>query len=558
MSDRPYNPERLRETLRVAACRDRVAFDSQAVAGVNLGRMDARESFPDPRPEVRRCAVGGVVEWEVLSMFSQRAVLSGGGVGGGFSSVRSKALAKRLAIVAIALTGLSLGGCAQFGRGGCGTCGTGLFQGHLKRLFNHKRSVIVTEGCEPGLAAPCDVIPGGIAPGPVISAPAVEDVPALEPAPAATPTSGATSPNKRTLFETLKPNGGTTTSRRSGEIRSFATPESASRPAPAVADESSTNDPLVNLPPVAATVEPSREETATPPLPPPADEIQTAEPAKPEVTPEVTETKTPTAVAAPELPVKPTAVPVSVAPGFKRFKVVDRQLAGGTVPTEAGWAFLLDKGYKTVIDLRETSEVRAGDVALAARSGFRYIPLPITPQTLNAAALAKFQEEIELAGSRPLLFFDDNGARPAVMWYLKQVSIDKIDPADAAREAAEIGPKDTKYWLAAASLLEGASLPAVLPDSSLSAPAPGPDAPIPTSPATSSTEEGFPVAQANDDADPSDDSTAWKPYVALMAAGLGLPVAYVSRGALSYRPFGKASLPAPGRSPKALASSSDV
>jgi protein tyrosine phosphatase (PTP) superfamily phosphohydrolase (DUF442 family) len=233
------------------------------------------------------------------------------------------------------------------------------------------------------------------------------------------------------------------------------------------------------------------------------------------------------------------------------------------VPTEAGWAFLLEKGYKTVIDLRETSEVQSGDVALAARSGFRYIPLPVTLQTLNATTLAKFQEEITLAGSRPLLFFDDNGARPAVMWYLKQVSIDKIDPADAAREAEEIGPKDTRYWLAAASLLEGAKLPGVVPpaaspDSTISIPAtaPGPDAPLPTSPSTSSAESDYPVAKSENA--PVADPSAWKPYAALMVAGLGLPVAYVSRNALNFRPFARASLPAPARAPKAIPSSSDV
>jgi protein tyrosine phosphatase (PTP) superfamily phosphohydrolase (DUF442 family) len=475
--------------------------------------------------------------------------------------------------MAIALAGMSLGGCAQFSRIGCGSCGNGLFQGHLKRLFNHKRAFVVSEGCEPGLAGPCDVMPGpgAIVPGPVIQAPAVEEVPALEPAPSSVvPSTGSATPTKRTLYETLKPNGGTTTSRRSGEIRSFATPESASRPAPAVADSSLAGDPLVNLPPVSAAIDPSREDAvATPPVAPPADEIQVAEPAKPDTPAGDSITTTNTAVPTPaesvELPVKPVEVPVSVAPGFKRFKVVDRQLAGGTVPTESGWAFLLEKGYKTVIDLRETSEVQAADVALAARSGFRYIPLPVTPQTLNAATLAKFQEEITLAGSRPLLFFDDNGARPAVMWYLKQVSIDKIDPADAAREAEEIGPRDTKYWLAAASLLEGAKVPGVAPapadgDSTISVPtpAPGPDAPLPTSPATTSAETEFPVAQQSPESTPVADPTGWKPYAALMVAGLGLPVAYVSRSVLSYRPFAKASLPAPSRAAKAIASSSDA
>jgi protein tyrosine phosphatase (PTP) superfamily phosphohydrolase (DUF442 family) len=334
-----------------------------------------------------------------------------------------------------------------------------------------------------------------------------------------------------------------------------------------VADSSLADDPLVNLPPVSAAIDPSREDAvATPPVAPPADEIQVAEPTKPKtVTGESTTSAVPAPAESLELPVKPNEVPVSVAPGFKRFKVVDRQLAGGTVPTEAGWAFLLEKGYKTVIDLRETSEVQAADVALAARSGFRYIPLPVTPQTLNAATLAKFQEEITLAGSRPLLFFDDNGARPAVMWYLKQVSIDKIDPADAAREAEEIGPKDTKYWLAAASLLEGAKVPGVAPpeadaDSTISvpSPAPGPDAPLPTSPDTTSSEAKFPVAQRSPESIPVADPTGWKPYAALMVAGLGLPVAYVSRGVLSYRPFAKASLPAPSRAPKAIPSSSDA
>ncbi len=77
-----------------------------------------------------------------------------------------------------------------------------------------------------------------------------------------------------------------------------------------------------------------------------------------------------------ELPPRPVdAGPVSLAPGIARFKVVEPQLAGGSLPSPTGWSFLAEKGYKTALDLRERSEVHPGDDAAALHVGLRYVAL---------------------------------------------------------------------------------------------------------------------------------------------------------------------------------------
>ena len=67
----------------------------------------------------------------------------------------------------------------------------------------------------------------------------------------------------------------------------------------------------------------------------------------------------------------------SVGPGLARFLAVDLKLAGGSLPSTAGLDWLVEKGYRTILDLRESSEVPPTFIADAAKRGLRYIALPI-------------------------------------------------------------------------------------------------------------------------------------------------------------------------------------
>jgi uncharacterized protein (TIGR01244 family) len=261
---------------------------------------------------------------------------------------------------------------------------------------------------------------------------------------------------------------------------------------------------------------------------------------------------------------------MSLAAGIARFKVVEPQLAGGSLPEPAGWSFLADKGYRTVLDLRPRGEVRPGDDAAAHHAGLRYVILPVTPDAIGSPLLKRFDDEIAQSGNRPLYFFDQEGARASVLWYLHQVATRKLDEATAAKEAEELGPRDTKLWLAAATFLESIKPKPEPPDptSSVSPPAephaaPAPDDSRPEQSASVLPPVAVPHQAAATDGRPESsvpprDPTAWRPYAAMLLTGLCVPLAFLGRTAIGTVTEGlrRASLPAPATRPRSLPASS--
>jgi hypothetical protein len=184
-----------------------------------------------------------------------------------------------------------------------------------------------------------------------------------------------------------------------------------------------------------------------------------------------------------------------------------------------------------------------------------------------------------LADARPLYFFDTDGTRAGVMWYVRRVVVDKVDRQVARRDAEELGLSDDKFWLAANAYLDSIAptpAPADKPAPAPAAPAPTPAPPVDDAskpapapapaPATGANAPPAPSAGPppgpSADAGPqpiSHDPTAWKPLAALVVTGLGVPLAYVSRVAIppSLVSLAKASLPGPRRSPKSLPGRSD-
>ena len=79
------------------------------------------------------------------------------------------------------------------------------------------------------------------------------------------------------------------------------------------------------------------------------------------------------------------------------------------MPSAAGLSWLAEKGYRTVLDLRESAEVSPAFIADAASRGLRYVALPINLKSLDADRLARFQFELAAPEARPLFFFDSDG-----------------------------------------------------------------------------------------------------------------------------------------------------
>ena len=80
--------------------------------------------------------------------------------------------------------------------------------------------------------------------------------------------------------------------------------------------------------------------------------------------------------------------------------------------------------------------------------------LPISLKTVDSKHLDLFSAELSLSEARPLYFCDTDGDRAGVLWYLRRITVDKVDPQDASREAQEMGLRDKEFWLAASKYLE--------------------------------------------------------------------------------------------------------
>jgi protein tyrosine phosphatase (PTP) superfamily phosphohydrolase (DUF442 family) len=160
------------------------------------------------------------------------------------------------------------------------------------------------------------------------------------------------------------------------------------------------------------------------------------------------------------MPAPEAASTAAGAPGITHFAAVDLKLAGGSVPSSAGLAWLAEKGYKTVVDLRETSETDPAFVAEVARRGLRYISLPINVKTIDKAHASRFNFELALSDARPLYFFDTDGSRAGTLWYIRRITLDRVSSQIARREAEELGLNNPDYWQAAARYLDRPESPA--------------------------------------------------------------------------------------------------
>ena len=291
-------------------------------------------------------------------------------------------------------------------------------------------------------------------------------------------------------------------------------------------------------------------------------------------------------------PVPETASAAGI--GIARFASVDLNLAGGTVPSAAGLTWLAEKGYRTLVDLRDSAEVSPSFIAGVTNRGLRYVALPVSLKTIDADHVARFNFEIGSAEARPLFFFDSHGSRPGALWYIRRLTVDKVDPQIARREAEELGLVDKTAWLATARYVERR-------DAEMANP--GAARPTPANPATStSTEPQSDDRAASADRGPSDHATAtteviakntlasttrpspskgagaptpdrldnssnpsdsdslpirdtlsWRPLAAMLLTGLSIPLAYWTSTAVpAILSKARASLPAPGLRPRSL------
>ncbi len=362
-------------------------------------------------------------------------------------------------------------------------------------------------------------------------------------------------------------------------------------------------DPLDNIPPLDLPGDVPRS-SSTPPVPPPAAARPAAEPAstgKTAANKPDPKNETPAALASEveltsiNLPAPEPATSASVGPGLTRFLAVDLKLAGGSLPSSAGLDWLVEKGYRTLLDLRESGEVQPAFIADATKRGLRYIALPIGPGSIDREHVARFAFEVAAAEARPLYFFDSDGTRSGALWYIRRVVTDRAEEQVARREAEELGLSNKEYWSAVTRYVS--TLPpartgstdddrsrasAADPVISLASP-PAPPTPVRTEDAAPKTALATPETRTTPAARPAPSSApaqetpssmppvlepaapsygsqppvdgalpgnplSWRSFTAIIVTCVGLPLAYWSRNLIPARRASiRASLPGPAQ-----------
>jgi protein tyrosine phosphatase (PTP) superfamily phosphohydrolase (DUF442 family) len=417
----------------------------------------------------------------------------------------------------------------------------------------------------------------------------------------------------RSGYQTRGPDSGARIARRRSDDQArttISTPVPTSRSAQAQTRRSAAastgsddQDPFDHLPPLDLPGEVTRSGSssaapaAAPTRAPAAASATKADARRESPAPEIDELD----LASATIPAPDPSPSASVGPGLARFVAVDLKLAGGSLPTAAGLNWLVEKGYRTVLDLRQSTEVPASFIAEVTNRGLRYVALPIGLDSIDRNHVDRFNYEIAAGEARPLFFFDTDGTRAGALWYIRRITADRVDRQVARREAEELGLSNQAYWSAIGKFVSSLT-PAqttssssdaqrsshVTPVAASSTAAPQKPAQVASVPSESTTPADpqprtpeaapavnspahAPVVPASGPEDPPvsqppavsepppaatavpGDYLALRPFAAMVITGLSLPLAYWSRTVIpTILSKARASLPGGAPRPKSL------
>jgi protein tyrosine phosphatase (PTP) superfamily phosphohydrolase (DUF442 family) len=532
-----------------------------------------------------------------------------------------------LALLGLALLGLVQTGCVS---DGCSTCGFGNAVTNTVRAVTapvkafgaaifHKKScgggadcgcgsgadggVVVDQGIPVVPAIP--VVPGSISvpgSGTLVPPPALESEPTqLKPLDSqpANPTSGTggaatksstsrSTPaiNSRSNYTTSLPRNGSV-ARRGSEADQALAKSSNRLTEPAVSADMLDN---IIIPPVDLSSEVTRKAMSTPSTTTPSSApVTNPAAANPPATVAPGPAEKLSAEDGAALVLPPiNAVSAYQAPGLRRFSPVAPLITGGSAPSLEGLDWLKERGCKTLIDLRKSSEVEPNFVDAVNDRGMVYISLPILANSLDSSRLARFDDLISRTENRPLFFCDADGTRSALAWYIHQRVVGQEDPQGAQSKAEELGlgaaeVKLAEDYLATQKPKAKAAMAKMAMAHPSSEPKPAEPAPstthiestppaLPEAPdppaggvkpavAPASLDEATPMLPGEDRPQASRvpnpiyrDPSAWKPVAVLVLTSIGVPLAFWSRTMFSEyrqdRRRARASLP--GSKPRSL------
>jgi hypothetical protein len=135
-------------------------------------------------------------------------------------------------------------------------------------------------------------------------------------------------------------------------------------------------------------------------------------------------------------------------------------VASGLKPFPDGIDWLKQRGFKTVLHLRQPGEDDTAVRRLFEKKGFRFISLEASPARLTKELYEQFTRQVTDTANHPLYVFDKDRSVASGLWYLYfRVHLKQSDEK-ARAEAQRLGlrfDEDTEHkamWLAVQTLLK--------------------------------------------------------------------------------------------------------
>ena len=228
---------------------------------------------------------------------------------------------------------------------------------------------------------------------------------------------------------------------------------------------------------------------------------------------------------------------------------------------------------------------------------FDILRLPVSLRAIDQNTWRVSTSRSASGDARPMFFFDSDGSRAGALWYIRRVTVDRVDPQIARREAEDLGLVDRTAWLAATDYVEKLEAAKALPGPLDRArpvsetcrrphPRTGPDGQGRTRPGRIANADDAPMtlqdfldATAGRRSDPAprptnastpgrnaeerkrsdsapsppSETMVWRPFAAMILTGLSIPLVYWTRTIVpDLLSKARASLPAPAQQPRSI------
>jgi len=95
-------------------------------------------------------------------------------------------------------------------------------------------------------------------------------------------------------------------------------------------------------------------------------------------------------------------------------------VVGGGQLSEKGIEIAVQKGFRTVIDLRSPLEGTAEEKLLVEKHGIHYVNIPVTASTLGTSQAEQLEHVLSQDGAKPAIIHCRSGNRVRALWSIYQ------------------------------------------------------------------------------------------------------------------------------------------